>query len=184
MAEERFDPLAAGKEEDTVRGYLRRYQTAGEQMRAHGVKHALDAACGTGHGTSELSYFIPKVVGVDLAKEAMRICRQRHGANKRTSFQRGDLERWEIPNCFDGIASIDTIEHLRDPQGFIRRMQRHAKIVVVAWPLKSGNNRFHLSAITEDQLRGWFSRWTLIHYHYEPEDARRYMMTAWSRPRG
>jgi len=184
MSKERFDPLEVGKDQRVVKAYLNRYVKAGELLKAHGVTAALDAACGTGHGTSELSYHVRRVLGVDLSKEAMRICRERHSSNPRISFKRGDLERWVIPREYSGIVSLDTIEHLYQPQEFVRRIQANAKVVIVAWPLLVNKNPFHLSAITEDELREWFTGWKLLHCNYEPDDVPLYMFTAWSRPRG
>jgi len=60
-------------------------------------------------------------LGVDLSERAVAYANERY-ANDRTGFLACDAMRFEDAAGFDTIVSIETIEHLPDPEGFVERL--------------------------------------------------------------
>ena len=81
-------------------------------------------ACGVGYGTRLVTDQAPQVteaLGVDLAEAAVAHAGERY-ANERTRFRAADAMRFEDAEGFDTVVSIETIEHLPDPKGFVERL--------------------------------------------------------------
>lgn len=75
----------------------------------------LDAACGTGYGSSLLRrYGAAHVTGVDLSPEALAEARARHAAPGVTYVQ-ADLLDLPFARPFGAVVSFETIEHLDEP---------------------------------------------------------------------
>jgi len=107
--------------EEALRISLERYGFA--------VRHArpgrlLDIACGVGYGTRFLTdgaEQLTAALGVDLSADAVGYADERY-ANDRTGYLACDAMRFEDAEGFDTIVSIETIEHLPDPEGFVERL--------------------------------------------------------------
>ena len=86
----------------------------------------LDLACGVGYGTRALADARPDLVtllGVDVAPGAVDYARE-HYACDRLDYAVGDGMRFEDPTGegFDTIVSLETIEHVPEPQAFFDRL--------------------------------------------------------------
>lgn len=115
---------------------------AGVRSEAHIVRYfeaaayirpgdrVLDAACGLGYGARVLAEnsLAASVLGIDASKSAIDYANVSFvGGDERVSFQMGDLpEAFEAmaPASADFIASFETLEHLVDPQRFLRACAR------------------------------------------------------------
>ena len=93
--------------------------------RAVKDRQVLDIACGEGLGASLMARWgAASVTGVDLSElavaKAASFARQNGAAN--TSFVAADACDWleATDRRFDVISSVETIEHLPDPERFLR----------------------------------------------------------------
>lgn len=120
-------------------------------------KRVLDAACGEGYGSRLLANWGAKeVVGVDISAEAIESA-QRHFASDSVRFIQNDAEtlpRHFEPHSFDLIVSFETIEHVQDPELFLRNIRGLLKpggMVAIScpndwwyFPTEAERNPFHL----------------------------------------
>ncbi|MCG6154845.1 class I SAM-dependent methyltransferase [Rubinisphaera margarita] len=84
----------------------------------------LDIACGTGYGTETLASFGAQVAGVDIDPRTIDLCRE---TIKRPECQFLVGSGTEIPcsdESFDTVVSFQTIEHIKDHEGFVRELRR------------------------------------------------------------
>jgi SAM-dependent methyltransferase len=147
--------------EEALRIGLERYAFAARHARPGRL---LDIACGVGYGTRQLTDACPGVaeaLGVDISEEAIVYARGRYG-NERTRFVACDAMRFEDDQGFDTIVSIETIEHLPDPAGFVRRtlgLLRPGGVIVGSVPTTPSvdANPHHLHDFTERSFRRLFS---------------------------
>jgi SAM-dependent methyltransferase len=111
-----------------IANHEQRYAFAARQLAALGPNaRVLDAATGVGYGASQLSAAIGcTVVGIDRDSHAIDVARARYG-NGRVEFLQDDCDtlqaaeaRWPV---YDAVVSFETIEHLRDPLPFLRRVR-------------------------------------------------------------
>ena len=102
---------------ETLALHLERYRFAAQHCRSGRV---LDIACGVGYGSRYLSDSRRdlSVTGVDLSAEAVRYASERY-ASDRVSFVCRDAMTFASEDLFDTIVSLETIEHLPDPRGFV-----------------------------------------------------------------
>lgn len=124
-------------------------------------KVVLDAACGEGYAASIMrnAWGARRVVGVDVSAEAIEAAKHRF-PGKQVNFVRADLNRFLASRkaTFDVIASVETIEHLADPEETLRLMREALKpsgVIYVtcpndAWYYGGGDtlNPFHTRAFS------------------------------------
>ena len=125
---------ATGRE--TLGLHLGRYEFAARFLRKGRV---LDIACGVGYGTRVLATQSPgdvSVLGIDVSPSAIEYARRRYGGNG-AEFRACDAMRFSEPEGFDAIVSLETIEHLEDPEAFVGRlvgMLRPGGVLVASVP--------------------------------------------------
>lgn len=79
----------------------------------------LDAACGTGYGTSRLIRSASFAVGLDISDEAL-FAAGSHNSCPNVVFVKGDAHHVPFPRqSFDLIVSFETIEHVAEPVKFL-----------------------------------------------------------------
>jgi len=107
----------------TLELHVERYRFAARHV-APG--RALDIACGVGYGTrlladenSGLSFCL----GVDLSEDAVRYAEGRY-ARPGVSFAQADALEFHDAEGFDTIVSLETLEHVSDPQRLIDNLAR------------------------------------------------------------
>lgn len=101
--------------------HIQRYQFTRPWIEGRKV---LDLACGAGFGSFSLcSLGAREVVGVDLDPESIAAARETY-AHPRLSFIAADALTWEpgAGQRFEAAVSLETIEHLPDPSGFVARL--------------------------------------------------------------
>lgn len=90
----------------------------------------LDAACGCGQGAEILSRVAGQVYALDFLRENCDHGMQDHNRENITWFH-GDLDQAPLPEC-EAIVSIETIEHVADPEKVVAKMQDAANRVIIA----------------------------------------------------
>lgn len=140
-------------------------------------KIILDAACGTGYGSSLMSERgAKKVVGVDISKEATDYCNQ-HYEKENLEFKIGDCTKLNLADShFDVIASFEAIEHIKEADSFLAEIKRVLKkngLFIVSTPNKltyQGTNPFHMKEYTEEEflnlLKKYFSHVEIFYQSY------------------
>lgn len=129
-------------------------------------RHVLDIACGEGLGSIMLSRAgAASVTGVDINAAAIDAARARRRSADRIDFVCADAVDYleNVGRGFDVIASVETIEHLPDPQRFLelcRSRLNPGGTLLVSCPndrfyYGAGRslNRYHLHAWSFDAFR-------------------------------
>jgi SAM-dependent methyltransferase len=125
---------ATGRE--TLRLHLERYEFAARCLAGARV---LDIACGVGYGTRLLADRAGgrcAVLGVDRSGPAIEYAQGRYGC-KGVEFRAADAFAFRDPEGFDTIVSLETVEHLDDPRGFLAglcAMLRPGGVIVASVP--------------------------------------------------
>lgn len=146
-------------ERETLELHLARYRFAANFVAGRRV---LDIACGVGYGSALLREAgASSVLGVDLSPEAIGYANE-HYAGDGIAFVQADAMTFEPHQSFDMVVSLETIEHLPDAAGFVKRLISFANpggIVVGSVPitLSSDVNPYHLHDFTARSFRELFS---------------------------
>lgn len=120
----------------------------------------LDIACGSGYGSEILASKARSVTGVDCDPVTIKYA-GRHHKKKNINFKTSAIEKFNPKRKFDKIISVETIEHLTDPEGYMKKARGWLKPGGQIWltcPL-SGicrqeiENPFHISEITYEMLK-------------------------------
>ncbi len=124
----------------------------------------LDVASGEGYGSALLAQRANRVVGIEIASEAVR-----HAAATYTRsnlcFVSGDARALPIQNAsFDMVVSFETIEHIFEQEAFISEVQRVLRpggVVIISSPDRdvyspsnAPVNPFHLKELTGNEFVG------------------------------
>lgn len=137
--------------------HISRYIFAGQFIKN---KIVLDIACGSGYG----GYYLlnngaKEVIGVDNSGDAVSYARYKYH-KKNLFFLKGDAENLAFPNNkFDVIVSMETIEHLRNPQKFIKEIKRVLKqggLLIISTPnalVYPKGNTFHIKEFTPEKYK-------------------------------
>lgn len=108
-----------------IRSHLQRYKFALQYVRPD--SHVLDCACGSGYGSYLLSSSVAQVTGIDLSPVAIHYCRETFKAPN-LKFTEGSAEALQVPsNSIDLFCSIETIEHIPNPDRLVKEAKRVLK---------------------------------------------------------
>lgn len=89
-------------------------------------QRVLDAGCGEGYGTAQLTSLWPaaRVLGADYDRLATAHARAVYGS-RGTAYLRGALTSIPLAdNAFDLVVSFQTVEHVWSPEVFARELER------------------------------------------------------------
>jgi len=148
---------------DTLELHLARYEFAAQHLFG---QRALDIACGVGYGTrllADRSTQVDELVGVDLEANAIEYAQQRY-ACQRVTFITSDAMSYGNAHRFDSIVSLETIEHLAEPDKFIEHLSTNlissGGVLIASVPTTPSvdANPHHLQDFSECSFRRLFLR--------------------------
>jgi SAM-dependent methyltransferase len=128
-------------------------------------KHVLDIGCGTGYGTAELSHKARKVLGFDIAPDAVSYARSHYPLANACFVQASATCLPFATRSFDLAVAFEVIEHLCDWRSLLseaRRILRADGVFVVSTPNKiyyadsradRGPNPFHIHEFEFTEFR-------------------------------
>jgi len=130
----------------------------------------LDFGCGSGYGSAQIARTAAKVVGVDVAEDAISYARQKFGGAN-LEFQRIEPDA-RLPFAdasFDTVLSFQVLEHVRDVDNYLKEIRRvlvPGGRLVLATPDRSTRllpfqrpwNRWHVHEYSRTELSRVVSR--------------------------
>jgi|CXWL01.1.fsa_nt_gi SAM-dependent methyltransferase len=134
---------------------------------AHGYsqdKRVLDAACGEGYGSALLADNAHRVLGVDIAEEAVGHARVRYGERANLEFLCCDVTALDaLPDAsFDLIVSFETLEHVHAQERMLagfKRLLAPGGLLLISSPdkrtysdLTGYVNEHHVRELYRDEL--------------------------------
>jgi SAM-dependent methyltransferase len=165
LVPERMDPGdLAGVE--TLELHLERYRFAADHARPGRL---LDLACGVGYGTRLVADGVSELesaLGVDISPDAIGYA-QAHYADERVRYERGDGMSFSDADGFDTIISLETVEHVPDPDAFFAAlvgMLRPSGMLISSVPVTPSVdlNPHHLTDFTRRGFRAMGSLHGLV----------------------
>jgi ubiquinone/menaquinone biosynthesis C-methylase UbiE len=144
-----------------VAHHLKKYDFSRRQLSGT----VIDAACGVGYGTEFLGGACDRVIGLEIADEAIDIARDRYRKDN-VWFVQGNAEHLPFPNeSADAVTCFEGIEHFVDPQTHLLEVARVLKpdgTYFVSTPHPGAHehgedNPFHLHEFDPDRFEALLS---------------------------
>jgi len=169
------------EENDEIKlAHVARYEFAQKYVKD---KNVIDVACGSGYGSRILKEGgANRVIGIDSSHDAIGYAKRNYGRVE-IEFHLDDALNLTRYDKADIIVSLETIEHLREPEGFLREATRTmsaGSIFIVSTPCREGGqfgdtppNRFHYQEWNlfefERLLKSYFSNVLLFgqNFHFQ-----------------
>ena len=147
--------------QETLAFHLERYEFACKHIETGDV---LDIACGVGYGTSflaEKNKNIHSITGVDISAGAIQYAKKRYQHDK-INFVAADGMLFQVDHKYDVIISLETIEHVPEPEKFIDNLKRQLKpngLMITSVPVTPSvdANPHHLTDFTQKSFRKIFT---------------------------
>ena len=167
---ERFVPDVHGNIELE---HLHRYLLA---CKAVAGKTALDIASGEGYGSAMLAQTAHKVIGVDIAQEAVAHAQAKYQAEN-LEFRIGSCTAMPLDDAsVDVVVSFETIEHHDEHEAMMREIKRVLRpggVVVISSPDKleysdksNYSNPYHIKELYRDEFKKLLSLYFKNHSIY------------------
>jgi 2-polyprenyl-3-methyl-5-hydroxy-6-metoxy-1,4-benzoquinol methylase len=165
--------------------HIRRYETAAQYVQG---KKVLDIACGAGYGSQMLGLAgAIAVVGVDVSPQTIQYASKHYQATN-VKFICKDAEQFKWSEQFDVAVSFETLEHLKHPDKFLKRI--HGLLApngnfILSVPLGETRHvdRYHLHAFSQEDIFDLLEKAGFLVDHYRLDDwfMTRSDLLAWSR---
>jgi len=146
-------------------------------------KLVLDAACGTGYGSYEISKYAQKVIGIDISNETIKYAKKNY---KRENLDFITASVTDLPfqdNSFDVITSFETIEHISEKQQLhfldeIVRVLKGNGLLIISTPDKliysdqnNYTNEFHIKEFYEKEFYVFLNKFFKnIKFYYQSDE--------------
>lgn len=129
-------------------------------------KRVIDVACGSGFGTLLLSLVAEHITGIDIADYGPIWDKITETAIADGHFQIMDLEKEPVDITADLAVSIETIEHLGNPEYFLENLK--AKELFFTIPCYGNKNEFHKIEYSEASAKALIEKYfPILKYHME-----------------
>jgi 2-polyprenyl-3-methyl-5-hydroxy-6-metoxy-1,4-benzoquinol methylase len=149
-----------------------RYFWAIEEIKKRGVTgKVLDAACGIGYGSRMLANAGFQVHCIDRSPLALE-WHERYFKHPNVRFDLTTIEQASLDEHYDAVISIETIEHLKDDQDWIKRLSERTKLLIGTVPnervipFATAGNEWHFRHYTKEQFddlmpgkKTWFTQY-------------------------
>lgn len=158
------DDMQDGAELDkrSLQLHYERYRFAANELQPGRI---LDIACGAGYGTYLLADTISnnEVTGVDISADAIAYARKRYD-HPRVRFIEQDVFAFTGTSLFNTVVSLETIEHLPNPDRFADRLYNLLQpggILIVSAPVTPSTdaNPFHVNDFSPASFRRLFNKY-------------------------
>lgn len=142
--------------------HVERYEFACKAL--HG-KTVLDFGCGVGYGSEMLAEAGNFVMAVDASHTALALARERHGSAVAFFC---DCDKDFVPSKFDAAVAFEVVEHLEDPEAFLKDMARTSKEIIISTPIvpTMATNPHHKHDFTQDQFQMLVGRYFKTVYEW------------------
>lgn len=138
-------------------------------------KKVLDIACGPGYGTALLSKRAGQTaLGLDIDQDVVETAIKNYG--HLAIFKSADGYNWPVdPNSIDIVVSLETFEHLDDPDAFLKEANRVLKksgLLIISTPCNETDTRFkpinpfHLREYNWQEMGNYISKYFTIEQRY------------------
>lgn len=106
---------------DTFKIHIERYQYAASKINSPGI--VADVACGSGYGSFFLASNLKNIhiLAIDNNIAAIDFARM-HFSHDRINYVVADAMKFLSDELLNYVVSLETIEHLPDPGGFVKRI--------------------------------------------------------------
>lgn len=161
-----IDPRAYGVHSRQYLGHTFRYHLATGFLGEYDT--VVDVACGVGYGSNIIYQTCKTVIGFDIDETALKIASDRY---PHILFKQVDLNKAKFVDV-DSAVSFETLEHLQDPEQFIRNLKESVgKMIILSTPIVPTKhiNENHLHDFTENQVLEMLlgDGWTLYEKVYQ-----------------
>jgi 2-polyprenyl-3-methyl-5-hydroxy-6-metoxy-1,4-benzoquinol methylase len=145
-----------GKTVDRIKkDHINRYKLASQ----YATGRVLDAACGCGYGSKILLENADFVVGVDASPEALAWAREYY---RGPYYVQGRIEEAPWSGQFETVVSLETIEHIRNPEQALQAFRKACLGTFIASVPNENLYPFKAETFANDESP---------HYrHYRPEE--------------
>jgi len=168
MIESDKERQAPKKIEETEPSHLARYNFALGFIEEDDI--VLDAPCGSGYGSLLLTNKSKKVYGIDLSSPAIDHANEFFSCDNNCFFvcDVQDMKMFK-DEYFDVVVSFEGIEHLKDPNKFLKEIKRILKPegkLIISTPRKPHGSPFHITEFSLDEFKKLLSKYFNINEMY------------------
>ena len=156
------------KQKEIAPNHRARYHWAAELLKRELPKgsHILDAACGVAYGSQILAEAGFKVTAYDRSAEAVEW--KKYFEHPFVEFHQGDVsDAIRGGQQYDGVVSIETIEHIEDDHGWINGLYMASPLLVGTVPnqevvaFNPKKHPFHFRHYTKEEVVELLWDWKL-----------------------
>jgi 2-polyprenyl-3-methyl-5-hydroxy-6-metoxy-1,4-benzoquinol methylase len=136
--------------------HTQRYQWASTYTRG---KKVYDVACGAGYGN--LILMASSYTGFDISSEAIEYAKTYYTVGPTDRFYVEDANDMPIMDMADVIVSFETVEHIKEPEKFMKWCSLFGKTTLISSPIKRSYrmSHYHLFEYKLSEFKGAISKY-------------------------